>query len=242
MGSVGKGVSVSLLVVVVCAAVVLAIVMPVSPGNLAYTFSSPSAGVVDVSASSLTSDNDRVFFSLTDGTTTAAASACETASGISPTQPGLAFRITNHHHVFTAVTVTENIFESPSEPAYNDFNVHMWDTSRSPAFSLVAQVKIQGISPSPQPEPLNLCAEITNNVVQFVAWTSGPRPPWGDPTQGASVTLPGNAPASGRTGFFAGHSPPGTSAVYSNLTVDGAATNPLRCCTAIQFASSPIAS
>jgi hypothetical protein len=159
----------------------------------------------------------------------------------SPAQPGIAFRIADNHNVITAVTLTENIFGTPSLSAYNDFNIHMWDTSQSPAFRLVGQVTIKAIPSSPQPEPLNLCAEITEDVLQFVAWTSGPQPAWGDPTWGGSVTLPSNAPTSGHTGFFAGHLPAGTSASYTNLTVDGAAANPLSCCVSIQFASSPSA-
>ena len=227
-----------LLMAVVVGAVVLATVTPVSSGGATYTYSSPSSGLVEVSASSLTSGNDREFFYSTTGTADADSSACETFSGTPPAQPGIAFRIADTHNVITAVTVTENIFGTSSLSAYNDFNVHVWDTSQSPAFRLVGQVTIKAIPASPQPEPLNLCAEITGDALQFVAWTSGPQPPWGDPTWGGSVTLPSNAPTSGHTGFFAGHLPVGTSASYSNLTVDGAAANPLSCCVSIQFESS----
>jgi hypothetical protein len=236
-----KGLSLSFLLVVVVAAVILAAVTPVSSGGTGYTYSSPSSGVVNVSASSLTSGNDREFFYSATGNTYADSSACETTSGTPPAQPGIAFRITDSHNVITAVTVTENIFGSPSSSAYNDFNVHIWDTSQTPAFSLVGHAIIKAISSSPQPEPLNLCAEITNDVVQFVTWTSGPQPAWGDPTWGGSVTLPSNAPTRGQTGYFAGHIPAGTSAIYSNLTVDGAAASPLSCCMSVQFGSFPTA-
>ena len=230
-----------LLMAVVVGAVVLATVTPVSSGGATYTYSSPSSGLVEVSASSLTSGNDREFFYSTTGNTDADSSACETTSGTPPAQPGIAFRITDNRNVVSAVTVTENIFGSSSSSAYNDFNVHIWDTSQSPAYSLVGQRTIKAIPSTQQPEPLNLCAEITGDVVQFVAWTSGPQPAWGDPTWGASVTLPSNAPTSGYTGFYAGHIPAGTSTIFSNLTVDGTAANPLTCCVSIQFASSPTA-
>jgi hypothetical protein len=201
---------------------------------VAYTYGAPSSGTVIVSASSLTSGNDREFFYSTTSATYADSSACLTISGTSPAQPGIAFRITDKNNVTTAVTVTENVFGSS---AYNDFNVHTWNTSLSPAYSLVSQVTIHALPSSPQPEPLNLCAEITGVVLQFVVWTSGTQPAWGDPTWGGSVTLPSNVPTSGYTGFFAGHIPAGTSATYSNLTVDGAVNDSLNCCLSTQLAS-----
>ncbi len=207
-----------------------------SPDGAGYTYSAPSSGTVVVSASSLTGSNNREFFFSTTSTTYAAdSSACERVSGTTPAQPGIAFRVTDKDNVTTAVTVTENVFGSSG---YNDFNVHTWDTSQSPAFSLVGQVAIHAMPSSPQPEPLNLCAEITGDVVQFVVWTSGAQPAWGDPTWGGSVTLPSNAPTSGYTGFFAGHIPAGTSATYSNLMVDGAVNHSLSCCVSTQLARS----
>ena len=221
-------------VLLVAAFVLAACATPGSPDGAPYTYSAPSPGTVVVSASSLTSGNNREFFYSTTGSTSTDSSACETVSGSSPTQPGLAFRITDKNNVITAVTITENVFGSA---AYGDFNVHLWDTSQSPAFNLVNHVTIPAIPFSPQPEPLNLCAEITGDLLQFVAWTSGTQPAWGDPTRGGSVTLPSNAPTSGHTGFFAGHIPSGTSATYSNLTVDGIVNDPLGCCVSTQLAS-----
>jgi hypothetical protein len=192
-----------------------------------YTYTAPSSGTVVVAASPLAGGNDREFFFSPTGTVHADSSACETVSGYSPTQPGIAFRISDTDNAITAVTVSENVF---GPTGYNDFNVHTWNTSQSPAYSLVRQVTLDAMPSSPQPEPINLCAEITGDVVQFVVWTSGTQPAWGDPTRGGSATLPGNAPTSGYTGFFAGHIPGGTSATYSNLSVDGAVNNPLGCC------------
>ena len=223
---------------VVAALVVAGLWKPVSTGGAPYSYSASSSGTVSVSASSTTNGNERELFYSTADSTYADSSACETVSGTTPAQPGIAFRITDENNVTTAVTVTENVFGSS---AYNDFNVHTWNTSQSPVYNLVGQVRINAMPSSPQPEPLNVCAEITGDVVQFVAWTSGPQPAWGDPTWGASVTLPSNAPTSGYTGFYAGHIPAGTSTIFSNLTVDGTAANPLTCCVSIQFASSPTA-
>jgi hypothetical protein len=212
---------------------------PLSPdGASPYTYTAPSSGTVVVSASSLAGGNEREFFFSPTGSTHADSSACETVSGNSPTQPGIAFRISDTNNGITAVTVSENVF---GRTGYNDFNVHAWNTSQSPVFSLVSQVRITAMPSSPQPEPLNLCAELTGDVVRFVVWTSGPQPAWGDPTWGGSAILPGNVPTSGYTGFFAGHIPPGTSATYSNLTVDGAVNNPLGCCVSSLLASSTTA-
>jgi hypothetical protein len=222
----------------IAALVLAACGAPNFPNGAAYTYSAPSFGTVVVSSSSLTNSNDREFFFPALGTIYADSSACETVDGTSPAQPGIAFRIIDTNNVTAAVTITENIF-GPS--GYNDFNVHIWDTSKSPAFSLVGQVTIHALPSSWQPEPLNLCAEITGNVLQFVAWTAGTQPAWGDPTWGGSVTLPSNVPTGGYTGFFAGHIPAGTSATYSNLTVDGEVNNPVGCCVSAQLASSTTA-
>ncbi len=71
-----------------------------------------------------------------------------------------------------------------------------------------------------------MCAQITGDLVQFVVWTSGTQPAWGDPTWGGQATLPSNAPPSGQTGFYVAHLTPGTTLEYSNLTVDGQPNNP----------------
>ena len=206
------------------------------PEGTPYTYGAPAPGTVVVSASSLTSSNHREFFYSPTGTTHADSSACETVSGNTPAQPGIAFRITDKDNRTTAVTVSENVFGTSG---YNDFNVHTWDTSQSPAYNLVGQVRINAIPASMQPDPLNLCAEIIGDVVQLVVWTSGTQPAWGDPTWGRSVTLPSNAPTSGYTGFFAGHIPAGTSATYTNLTVNGEVSNSLGCCVSTQLARLP---
>ena len=221
---------------VVAAIVLTALWKPVSPGGAPYSYSAASSGTVIVSASTITGGNDREFFYSTADSTYADSSACERVSGTSPAQPGIAFRVTDENNVTTAVTVTENVFGSSG---YNYFNIHIWDTSQSPVYHLVGQVKINALPSSPQPEPLNVCADITGRLVRFVAWTSGTQPAWGDPNWGGSVTLPSDAPTSGYTGFFAGHVPAGTSADYSNLTVDGAVDNPLTCCVSTRFALSP---
>ena len=222
-------------VLLVAALALAACGTPSSPDGAPYTYSAPSSGTVVVSASALTGGNHREFFFSPIGNTYANSSACETVRGDSPTQPGIAFRITERDNETTAVTVSENVFGTTG---YNDFNVHIWNTSQSPAFSLIGQVKLPAVPSSPQPDPLHLCAEINADVVQFVAWTAGTQPAWGDPTSGGSVSLPSNAPTDGYTGFFAGHIPAGTSATYSSLTVDGAVNNPLGCCVSTQLARS----
>src|SRR5208282_4294077 len=64
-------------------------------------------------------------------------------------------------------------------------------------------------------------------------WNSEARPQRPDPRSQASErarwpipTHAPSAPFSGQTGFYVGHLTPGTSLEYSNLTVDGQATNP----------------
>jgi hypothetical protein len=193
-----------------------ACVVPVTPDGTAYAYSEPTTGTVIVTAASTTGSNDREFFynstvSYTDS------SACELVTGTSPEQPGIAFRIGSSNNVTTGITITENIYGG----AYDLFDVHLWDTSQSPAFTLVAQVAVDGVPIDPESEPLHLCASVTGSTLSFEAWVDGMTPVW------QSVALPSDAPASGATGFYAGHIPPGTSSTYTDLTVDGTPNDPL---------------
>jgi hypothetical protein len=195
----------------------------VTPDGTAYTYLY-SNSTVTVTASSTSGANDRELFWAYNAITESNTTACATFSGGQDLdQPGIAMRIEDDGN--QAVTVTENIFSSGGSPK-NQFDFDTWNTANYPAFNEFGTATISGLPSSPATWPLNMCAQITGNLVQFVVWTSGTQPAWGDPTWGGQATLPSAAPSSGQTGFYVGHLTPGTSLEYSNLTVDGQATNP----------------
>ncbi len=195
----------------------------VTPDGTAYTYSY-SDGTVTVTAPSTSGGNDREFFWASNGITESNTTACATFSGGQDfDQPGIALRIADDGN--EAVTVTENIFSSGGSPR-NQFNFDTWNTADDPAFTEFGTASVSGLPSSPATWPLNMCAQITGNLVQFVVWTSGTQPAWGNPQWGGQAILPSNAPFSGQTGFYVGHLTPGTSLEYSDLTVDGLTTNP----------------
>jgi hypothetical protein len=197
----------------------------VTPDGTAYNYSY-SNGTVTVTAPSTSGANDRELFWASTAATESNTTACATFSGGQDLdQPGIAMRIADDGN--QAVTVTENIFSSGGSPR-NQFNFDTWNTANDPAFTEFGTATVSGLPSSPATWPLNMCAQITGDLVQFVVWTSGTQPAWGDPTWGGQATLPSDAPLpfSGQTGFFVGHLTPGTSLEYSNLTVDGQPNNP----------------
>jgi hypothetical protein len=78
--------------VAILSLVFVACVVPVTPDGTAYSYSEPTTGTVIVSASATTGSNDRESF-YNDTVSYSDSSACETVSGTSPAQPGIAFRI-----------------------------------------------------------------------------------------------------------------------------------------------------
>ena len=195
----------------------------VTPDGSAYVYSVPAPGTVVVSAPSTSGLNNREFIWSSESPVEANDTACATFdTGLG--QPGIALRI-NGLNPTHGITVTENY----TFWAYNVFNFHVWDTSQSPAHTAFGQTTISALPPQPPTDPLSMCARVVGNVVQFVVWVAGmQRPPWGDPTWGGQAVLPIAAPAVGQTGFYVGHIAPGTSMMYSNLTVDGLTNNPIR--------------
>ena len=195
----------------------------VTPDGAAYAYSYFN-GTVTVTAPPTSGGNNREFFWASDGVIESNTTACATFSGGQDLdQPGIAMRISDDGN--EAVTVTENVFSGDGSPR-NQFNFQTWDTANNPAFTDFGTATVSALPTSPSTWPLNMCAQITGDLVQFVVWTSGTQPAWGDPTWGGQATLPSNAPPSGQTGFYVAHLTPGTTLEYSNLTVDGQPNNP----------------
>jgi outer membrane protein assembly factor BamB len=120
-------------------------------------------------------------------------------------QEGAALRVHDIVGGVKAITVTKNIVFG----ANWIFNVHVWDTSRSPVATQIGDFDLaSAFFPSGQliPLPWTMCARVIGSTVSFVVWpTSESRPPWNDATHGGSVTLPPGFGAAGAAGWYVGH-------------------------------------
>lgn len=187
-----------------------------------YTFS-PSTGALSATAlDTNTGGNLRAAFWPSDGPNVAEQQTCATWSSASSNyiQQGAALRIAQSGGVTRAVTVTKNIFFG----AVWIFNFHVFDTSKSPAFSQFGSVNLQPeFDPSGDPTrpaalPWHLCARILNGSVDMKAWLEGEAEPlWGDTVHGGSAALPSAAPASGQAGWYIGHLQPSQNAQFTAL-------------------------
>ena len=84
-----------------------------------------------------------------------------------------------------AITVTKSIWGG----ADRFYNVHTWDTSRSPVLEQVAGHDLSAAITSD--EPRRLCARVSGARVELKVWTiDAPEPAWGDPVATRTVDLP----------------------------------------------------
>lgn len=165
-----------------------------------------------------TGENLRVAFWPTDSPIVADSRACVTwtAQEGGYAQQGLAFRIRSANGRVRAVTVTKNV-------VYGFvwvFNVHTWDSDRSPANRQVGQVTASGLVEGGElaPLPWRLCGRVVGDVVDLKVWAGAtPEPEWGDQRWGGRVTLPGGWSAAGATGWYVGHLHPGDRTTYTDL-------------------------
>jgi len=189
-----------------------------------YTYANPAPGSVVVTAATSSGGNNREFFWAEQGRNEADQTVCATfAAGGGIDQQGVVVRL----HMMSgggisAITVTRNIWAQ----VFDIFNFHVWNTAEDPSspFTLFGSTVIPGLPVAPEAYPLNLCVRTVSsrNIVQFVVWSRGQgRPGWGSTTQGGQAVIPAGAPGAGRGGWFAGHLVPGTSMVYTHLSVDG---------------------
>ena len=190
-----------------------------TPNGSPYTFTT-NDGSVTVSANSMAGGNNRELFFAAKSPDEANPTVCATFSGGQGLdQPGIAMRISNDAQ--DAITVTENVFGD----AENVFNIGVW--SPGGVVSTISQTKIPTLAVFPGTYPLNMCARITGGTVQFVVWTTGAQPTWGEWPWGGQAQLPSTAPQDGLEGFYVGHLVPSTTLDYSNMTIDGAPTIPV---------------
>lgn len=133
-------------------------------------------------------------------------------------QEGAALRVHPVAGGVKAITITKNIWFS----ANWIFNVHVWDSSRSPVATQIASFDLAAtFFPNSQlrPFPWTLCAKVVGNSVSFVVWPSTEvQPSWDDPTHGGSVTLPAGFSDPGAAGWYIGHLEAGNRADFSGLS------------------------
>jgi hypothetical protein len=132
-------------------------------------------------------------------------------------QEGAALRVHEVTGGVKAITVTKNIVFG----ANWIFNVHVWDTSRSPVATQIGDFDLASVFfPNQQlvALPWTMCARVVGATVSFVVWpASEPRPAWNDPTHGGSVTLPAGYGDPGAVGWYVGHLAADDRAEYADL-------------------------
>jgi hypothetical protein len=190
-------------------------VFPAGP----YSYSAPRVGTVVV-ASRTTNGNERQFFWTTDSPVVMNSTSCaEWVSGRGLAQQGAVFRVTDTGGVVRGLTITRNIWAR----AFWVFDFHYWDTTTPGVFTMFNHSNLAAYLRRAPTYPLWFCARVTGREMQFVVWKAGTvRPAWGSISQGGSAVIPvafGSAP--GITGWYVGHLPDGTSAVFSGLSIDG---------------------
>ncbi len=202
----------------------------VTPDCSAYIYSSPRPGTEVVSAPKSSAGNNREFFWSPSSPSGSDMTVCARfADGRGADQQGIVLRL---HELadgrVSAVTVTRNVWMG----AFDVFNFHVWNTATDPAspFTQFGSTVVPVLPVRPAVYPLDMCARTVaaSDSVEFVVWKDGqPKPGWGSTTQGGRATIPGDAPAVGRGGWFAGHLSPGTSMTYEGLSVDGVVASDL---------------
>lgn len=173
-----------------------------------------------------TSSNARGLFWPTGQTPMLDAESCARWQPETPTthyaQEGATLRVrTNPDGSTDAITVTKNIWFG----AIWVFNEHTWNTAASPVLTIIGQFNLQSVfdpsgDPSrPAPLPWDLCAKTIGATLSFVAWLDNtPRPDYGDPKHGGSVTVPAAYVYPGQAGWYIGHLNPGQASVFDHRT------------------------
>ena len=143
------------------------------------------------------------------------------ARSVPSLQEGTAHRIVVLPDRVRAVTVTKNVWAE----VYWGFNVHVWDSSQSPAFTQVAQFDMANAvfdaAGSYKPLPWRVSTFLQANTMRFKIWFPPmmSEPGWMDPIYARSGSSPADWGAPGQSGWYIGHIPPSGSAQYTSLEI-----------------------
>lgn len=137
-------------------------------------------------------------------------------------QEGTAHHIVVNGNQVRAVTLTKNIIYGIDWV----FNVHVWDSTKDPAFTQVAQfadlTDVMFQSPGVlMPFPWRVTTEMFHNVLFFKIWFPAvmAEPAWSDGRYVRSAVIPGEWLTDGQSGVYAGHIPAGGSVSYTGVKV-----------------------
>ena len=125
----------------------------------------------------------------------------------------------------SAVTVTKNVWSGAGWL----FNVHVWNSRRTPAFTQIAQFDLSSAfrRRSGSPGPWRMCARVVGSRVNFSAWPLDvPRPAAADPRHGGAVRLPPGYDGPGLAGLFVGHLRPGDSVGFTHVVMNAVDPGP----------------
>ena len=156
------------------------------------------------------------------------------------TQQGAALRIVQTPAGTRGMTVTKNIWYGATWA----FNVHVWDSGKSPVLTQLAGFDMSEYDPDGQgearpeivlgkmwwdenhnlqsdlkPFPWHLCARTVGSTFQFKVWSDdvAKQPAWNDAKYVREVQIPADWNVPGKVGWFIGHLNPGHSAEFQNL-------------------------
>jgi len=170
--------------------------------------------------SQTTNGNERQFFWTTGSPAVMNSTSCaEWVSGRGLAQEGAAFRVTDARGVVRGLTITRNIWGR----SFWIFNFHSWDTATPGVYTRFHDTELTRYLRWAPQYPLWFCARVCGDEMQFIVWKVGSeRPGWGSTTHGGTAVIP---PAfrsgPGMTGWFVGHLPDRTSALFSSLSTNG---------------------
>jgi Calx-beta domain len=191
-----------------------------------YAVAATSGGSTISTSQVVRRPDDRMVFWPSSESPEADEESCATWSSQTPSesplvhiQEGLVLRAATEDGVTRAITVTRNVYAN----AFWVFNVHVWNTVNPAPFDLIDQVSLATYFETNGGDavPIDVCARVVGDALQFEVWRVGDRPPaWGTSVganaQGGTVALPAGWDYPGEAGWYVGHLPADADAVYTD--------------------------
>ena len=200
--------------------------LPVTKDGSPYSLSPLANGAIEVHASSYTGENEREFLWVNTAPTEANTTVCmQWSSGGLVDQEGAVLRLKVANGVFRAITVMRNIWGDK----FYYINFVSWNSESAVPFTILSGVNLAGYLTTSTSAiyPLNFCARAAGDTVEFIVWKQNDsKPHWGSILQGGAARIPPGYFGVGKEGVYIGHLIAPSSAVISNVTIDGRTFNP----------------